>query len=144
VFDINLPVFIIVCSTTGMTHLKVSNLYCTVLNFTHFTKTYTSLHLTTLIYTSRPTPPIPFPSPQLTDLHLTSIPFTSLPLSLSIPSSRKYLISSVLQNPFTSLSTFLTFYLYILDFTALQNPFMSLHSSHFSPFSWKYSISFSL
>ena len=86
-------------------------LHYTVLSYTHFTKAYTSLHLTTFIYTSHSTHPPPliyFLSWHLADLHPTS---TSLPLpSLHFTSlitfnnfSSKYSISSVLQIPFTSL-----------------------------------------
>ena len=74
-------------------------------------------------FSSHPPPLINFPSPHLADLHTTSVPFVSFHLTL-----------------------FLTFSLYTLDFPALQNPLTSLHftSSHFSPFSWKYSIFSSL
>ena len=69
---------------------------------------------------------IPFPSLHLADLHPISAPFTSLRLSLFNSCTWKYSISSVLQSPFTSLNTFLTLSLYILDFPALQNLFTSL------------------
>ena len=82
-----------------------------------------------------------WPSPHFTSLHFTSLHFTSLVtfqlVFLQIPDFVH--ISKSLH--FTSLNTFLTFSLYILDFPTLQNPFTSLHLSHFSPFSWKYSIS---
>jgi len=62
----------------------------------------TSLHYPYIHFVSHPAL-IPFPSPHLADLHPTSITFTSLHLSLSKPCSWKYSISSVIQNPFTSL-----------------------------------------
>ena len=70
-------------------------------------------------------------------LHFPSL--HSLRLSLSNLCSWKYSISSVLQNPFTSLhftslNTFLLFCPYMLDFLELQIPFTSLHLSYLSPF----------
>jgi hypothetical protein len=86
----------------------------------------------------------PRPTPHSTSLslyalhfptYLNSLPFTSFswsPPLLKFPSLH-----------LSALNTFLTS-LYILDFLALQNPFTSLHLSHFSPCSWKYSTSSSL
>jgi hypothetical protein len=84
----------------------------------HLDQHLSSPHYPYIHFSSHPAL-ITFPSPHLTDLHPTSVPFTSL-------------------------NTILTFSLYVLDFPPLQNPLTSLHSSHFSPFSWKCSISSSL
>ena len=80
--------------------LTVSKPYCTALNYTHFTKMYSSLHLTTLIYTSHPSylNSLPF-----TAFSWSSPHFTSLHLSHSNPCSWKYSTSSVLQISFTLL-----------------------------------------
>jgi len=97
---------------------------------------------------------LPFTAFSWSSLYFSSLPFTSLitfqPLFLEIlyflHTSKSLNFSSL---HFTSLhfpllNTFLTFSLYMLDFPAFQNSFTSLHLSHFSPFSWKYSISSSL
>jgi len=72
----------------------------TALSYTHFTKTYTSLHLDTLHIppplNSRPFTAFSWSSSQFTSFH-------SLHLSLSNPCSWKYSISSLLQISFLSL-----------------------------------------
>ena len=135
---------------------------------TQFHTFHQDLHLTPphypyIHFTSHPAL-IPFPSPRLDYLHSTSVLFPSLhftslitfqPLFLEIIyflSTSKTLHFTSLHFTslhftslhFPSLKTFLAFSLYILDFPALQNPLTSLHLSHFSLFSWKYSISSSL
>ena len=87
----------------------------------------------------------PSPTPHSTSLplyalhfatHRNSFPFTSFswsPPLFKFPSLH-----------LSARDTFPIFSLYILDFPPLQNLFISLHLSHFSPCSWKYSISSSL
>jgi hypothetical protein len=110
---------------------------------------FTAFSWSSLYFSSLPFPSLPFPSLHFTyhfptpilgntlfspyfkipSLHFTSLHFTSLHFT---------------SLHFTSINTFLTVFLYMLAFPALQNAFTSLHLSHFSPFSWKYSISSSL
>jgi hypothetical protein len=74
----------------------------TVLNYTHFTKTYTSLHLYTLHNPIR-LKALPFAAFSWSSPHFKFPSLTSLHLSLSNPCSWKYSNSYVLQIPFTSL-----------------------------------------
>jgi len=113
------------------------------INYTPFTNTYphsTSLPLYTLQIPPRlnslyfnafswPSPRFEFPY-----LPFTSFQFTSIHVSLSNLCSSKYSNSSVLQTPppphFTSINSFLTFSLYILDHPALHIHFNSLHFTY--------------
>ena len=135
---LNIVVFIDCCHTIvyiviyTQRECRTLRSYYTALNFTQFTKTHTSLHLTTL--TTHPAL-IPYPSPHLAVLHPTPIPFTALHFtSLHFPNLfpvytrfRPYFQFTTLH--FTSLITYLTFSLYILDCvrTSISLYFTSFH-----------------
>jgi len=96
-------------------------------------------HYTYMYFTSHNSL-IPFHLPHLADLHPTSnsLHFTSFHFTSLITFQTLFLeLLDFLRTSnslhVTSLNTFLTLYTYTLDFPSLQNPFTSLHSSHFSP-----------
>ena len=90
-------------------------LYSTQLHTVHQDIHLTPLHYPYIQFTSNPAhnslscPAFSWSSPYFISLHFTSIQFT-YHLSLSNLSTWKYSISSILQNHFTSLRTFLIFY----------------------------------
>ena len=134
-----------VLKTTGYNNSEQTVLYSTQFHTFHQTPTPHSTSL--LLYTLHNPPRLnsflftafSWSSPHCNSLHFTPL-ITFQPLFLEI----LYFLRTSKSFHFISLNTFLTCSLYTLDFPARQNPFVSLHLLHFSPLSWKFSISSSL